>query len=473
MGSRDGGRASDEAEGTRCAAGPIRGGRRRARGLARDRPGGRGRRPDGATAWATAASTRRWRGCASHGARRAPDGTPWAPLKAATGAPQGPRRHRERLGAAAGPAPLADDAAGPHAPGRDLVRPEHRADGRRMRRACARLPCRPSAHREPGAADPGVDAGGAGDLPPAGGRGGPRHRGARPPLRVAPVVPSTPPGPAQSGRRPRPARRRGPPLDGLQPAGATPLQGQWRSDFRGLPPVALWKTINLLYTRTCFRYPAARPQRHSKTWSPSFLMPRTRRDGALNPCPRESRWGVPARTRPAGPQSIGLWSRTNLRPATSHGALAPVVVDKPSSNPNRIQPSPSGITPEAARAGVLGQPEHVGGELPPPGDRADASAVGVAPAVLPGAVGPDGDSKQVGGPGLAQPGPRATVPECRPELREGGPADGVERPARHGVHPLVFVSRASRARASGVRPARPGWAVKSPPVCRPQSPAER
>ena len=68
-------------------------------------------------------------------------------------------------------------------------------------------------------------------------------------------------------------------------------------------------------------------QRHSKTWSPSFLMPRTRRDGALNPCPRESRWGVPARKRPAGPQSIGLWSRTNLRPATSHGALAPVVVD--------------------------------------------------------------------------------------------------------------------------------------------------
>ena len=32
----------------------------------------------------------------------------------------------------------------------------------------ARLPRRPPAHREPGAADPGLDAGGAGGLPPAG-----------------------------------------------------------------------------------------------------------------------------------------------------------------------------------------------------------------------------------------------------------------------------------------------------------------
>ena len=61
-----------------------------------------------------------------------------------------------------------------------------------------------------------------------------------------------------------------PPLDGLQPAGATPLQWRWRSDFRGLQPVALLKTINLLYTRTFFRYRGRdikRTKTNGRRWS--------------------------------------------------------------------------------------------------------------------------------------------------------------------------------------------------------------
>jgi hypothetical protein len=50
------------------------------------------------------------------------------------GAPEGPRCHRGAVGRAAGRATLADGAAEPHAPGRHLVLPEHRADGRRQRR---------------------------------------------------------------------------------------------------------------------------------------------------------------------------------------------------------------------------------------------------------------------------------------------------------------------------------------------------
>ena len=76
-----------------------------------------------------------------------------------------------------------------------------------MRRACARLPCRPSAHREPGAAHPRVDAGGAGDLPPAGVRGNPRRCPRPHPTRSGPARAAATPGPTAGAT---PAARPGP-----------------------------------------------------------------------------------------------------------------------------------------------------------------------------------------------------------------------------------------------------------------------
>ncbi len=145
----------------------------------------------------------------SHRAQAAPDGTPWAPLAAATIR----RKGHAVIGVQSGI--LLDPQRWRTAP-RDIeprvatwYYPSTGRTGDGCDGHAPRLPCRPSAHREPGAADPGLDAGGTGDLPPAVVRGGPR-RGARPPLRADPVALSTPPGPARSGRRPRPARRRRP-----------------------------------------------------------------------------------------------------------------------------------------------------------------------------------------------------------------------------------------------------------------------
>ena len=114
----------------------------------------------------------------SHRAQASPDGHGLGAAVGRDGPSQGPRGDRGPVRDPPGPATLADGAAGHRAAGRRVVLPEHRVEGRRVRRARARLPRRPSAHREPGAADPGLDAGGAGGLPPAGVRGG---RAPRPP----------------------------------------------------------------------------------------------------------------------------------------------------------------------------------------------------------------------------------------------------------------------------------------------------
>jgi hypothetical protein len=105
---------------------------------------------------------------ASHRAQRAPDGAPWAPLKAATVRQKG----HVVIGRGSGLLPnpqrwrtVPRDITSRFA----LVRPEHWANGRWVRGPCAGVPRREPSDGLAGASDPGMDAGSAGDVPPSDG----------------------------------------------------------------------------------------------------------------------------------------------------------------------------------------------------------------------------------------------------------------------------------------------------------------
>ena len=69
--------------------------------------------------------------------------------------------------------------------------------------------------------------------------------------------------------------------------------------------------------------------RHSKTWSTSYQRCVRHCREALEPWPPGKPMGRGTVKVVPGPQSIGLWSRTNLCPATSHATSVAVVVDQP------------------------------------------------------------------------------------------------------------------------------------------------
>ena len=97
--------------------------------------------------------------------------------------------------------------------------------------------------------------------------------------------------------------------------GATPLQWQWRNRVRPRRDSCTSPSIDIMHLR------------HSKIWSTSFNKCFRYCREALETLPPGRPMGRGTVKVVPGRQSIRLWSRTNLRPATSHATLVAVVVD--------------------------------------------------------------------------------------------------------------------------------------------------